>query len=84
MDRNQQYKANKEAKVGETIICPVCGRAFVKKQYSQAFCDSTCKDNKAPISRKLHCIRRFSLRPQLVRLASLPGFGIYHQSLFLF
>lgn len=45
MDRNQQYKANKEAKVGETIICPVCGRAFVKKQYSQAFCDSTCKDN---------------------------------------
>lgn len=45
MDRNQQYKANKEAKVGETIICPVCGRAFVKKQYSQAFCDSACKDN---------------------------------------
>lgn len=44
MDRNQQYKANKEAKVGETIICPVCGEAFIKKQYSQAFCCGECKD----------------------------------------
>lgn len=44
MDRNQQYKANKQAKTGETIICPVCGEAFVKKQYSQAFCCGECKD----------------------------------------
>ena len=39
-----KYKENKVAKVGETIKCPVCGDVFIKKQYSQAFCCSACKD----------------------------------------
>jgi hypothetical protein len=42
--RNEQYQANKQAKVGEEIICPVCGKHFTKKQYSQAFCCGECKD----------------------------------------
>lgn len=39
-----QYEENKAAKVGETIRCAVCGTEFTKKQYSQAFCCSVCKD----------------------------------------
>ena len=40
-----RYKANKQAKVKDKIICPVCGKEFVKKQYSQAFCCTCCKDD---------------------------------------
>ena len=39
-----KYEENKAAKVGSTIICPTCGKEFVKKQYSQAFCCLQCKD----------------------------------------
>lgn len=39
-----QYKQNKDAMVGNTCICPVCGERFTKKQYSQAFCSQRCKD----------------------------------------
>ena len=38
------YNANKSAKVGETITCPICGKTFVKKQYSQAFDSLKCKN----------------------------------------
>lgn len=38
------YRSNKEAKVGETIECPVCHNKFIKRQYSQAFCCGHCKD----------------------------------------
>lgn len=38
------YQANKEAKVGEIIECPVCHTKFAKRQYSQAFCCGWCKD----------------------------------------
>lgn len=38
------YRINKEAKVGETIECPVCHTKFTKRQYSQAFCCGQCKD----------------------------------------
>jgi hypothetical protein len=43
--RKLQYKSNKSAKVGTEIICPICGTKFVKRQYSQAFCNSKCKDS---------------------------------------
>lgn len=39
-----KYEENKATKVGSTIICPTCGKEFVKKQYSQAFCSRPCKD----------------------------------------
>lgn len=39
-----KYEENKAAKVGTEIICPTCGKHFVKKQYSQAFCCGQCKD----------------------------------------
>jgi hypothetical protein len=38
------YKHNKAAKVGTEIKCPVCGSSFQKRQYSQAFCSSKCKN----------------------------------------
>lgn len=44
VNRFARYKMNKNAKCGEMIICPICGKEFKKKQYSQAFCCSTCKD----------------------------------------
>ena len=43
MDK-EQYTYNKAAKTGALIACPVCGRMFTKKQYSQAFCSTECKD----------------------------------------
>ena len=42
---NKTYKINKEAKTGTEITCPVCGTKFIKKQYSQAFCCTQCKDS---------------------------------------
>lgn len=42
--RQKTYLANKKARVGETITCPVCGESFTKRQYSQAFCCGQCKD----------------------------------------
>lgn len=42
--RKGLYKTNKKAKVGETIECPICHTKFTKKQYSQAFCCTRCKD----------------------------------------
>lgn len=38
------YKFNKSAKVGTTIVCPICGEMFTKRQYSQAFCCTDCKE----------------------------------------
>lgn len=42
--RKIAYDLNKSAKVGTEIVCPICGKSFIKRQYSQAFCDSKCKD----------------------------------------
>ena len=42
--RKEQYNQNKKAKVGEEIICPICGKTFTKKQWQQAFCCGACKD----------------------------------------
>ena len=42
--RRMQYEANKEAKVGEVIVCPICGEKLTKKSYQQAFCSTKCKD----------------------------------------
>lgn len=41
---NQIYRDNKASAVGKSIICPVCGKIFPKRQYSQAFCSGACKD----------------------------------------
>lgn len=42
---DRQYANNKSALTGEDIKCPVCGKIFTKKQYSQAFCSTQCKDD---------------------------------------
>jgi endogenous inhibitor of DNA gyrase (YacG/DUF329 family) len=42
--RKGLYRTNKKAKVGETIECPICNTKFTKRQYSQAFCSTRCKD----------------------------------------
>ena len=41
----KRYDINKAAKVGTEIICPVCGRHFIKKSYQQVFCDFMCKQS---------------------------------------
>jgi len=53
--RQQTYKANKQAKVGEMIKCPVCGDVFKKRQYSQAFCCGQCKDTYWNAKGDRHC-----------------------------
>ena len=42
---DSQYTNNKSASTGEDIKCPMCGTIFTKKQYSQAFCCTQCKDD---------------------------------------
>lgn len=43
-----RYLLSKNAKVGDTVICPSCGTEFKKTSYQQAFCKSKpgteCKD----------------------------------------
>jgi len=43
-----RYRLNKEAKVGDKLICPSCGSEFEKSNYQQAFCKTKtgtkCKD----------------------------------------
>ena len=43
--RKLQYNANKAAKVGDEIVCPICGTTFKKVQWQQAFCCGKCKDD---------------------------------------
>ena len=42
------YQKAKEAKVGQTVYCPSCGKPFEKTNYQQAFCKNQlgtiCKD----------------------------------------
>ncbi len=60
------YKTNKSAKVGNIIICPICGEKFVKKQYSQAFCSLQCKDTywnyrRTPTDARMRYLDKMSL-----------------------
>ena len=41
---SELYLINKKAKNGTEIECPICHTKFKKKQYSQAFCCTRCKD----------------------------------------
>ena len=43
MKRKEQYKINKDKKVGDKCICPICKSEFVKSHYAQAFCSNDCK-----------------------------------------
>lgn len=40
----KKYETNKSALVGDELVCPICGRNFIKKSYQQAFCCNDCKD----------------------------------------
>jgi len=48
MKIREAYRIAKQAKVGETVMCPSCGTPFVKTNYQQAFCKTkggtVCKD----------------------------------------
>jgi len=39
------YGRNKQAKVGEEIVCATCGKKFIKTHYQQAFCGQKGKKN---------------------------------------
>ena len=41
--RKELYIANKNKKVGEVCICPICKNEFSKTHYAQAFCCNECK-----------------------------------------
>ena len=41
---NEKITAAKSAKVGDIVICPHCGKEFVKKTYQQTFCCAECKN----------------------------------------
>lgn len=41
--RKKTYLNNKSSKVGSICCCPICGKNFTKKQYSQSFCCNDCK-----------------------------------------
>ena len=41
--RKELYIANKNKKVGEVCICPICKSEFSKTHYAQAFCCNECK-----------------------------------------
>ena len=43
-NKQKEYEINQAAKVGRQIVCPTCGRSFIKKSYQQAFCCTLCKD----------------------------------------
>lgn len=48
MKIHERYKLNKEAKVGQELVCPSCGTIFIKNNYQQVFCrtkpGTVCKD----------------------------------------
>lgn len=48
MKKREQYKSNKESKVGDKCVCPSCNTDFIKEHYQQAFCKTRsktkCKD----------------------------------------
>lgn len=41
--RKKTYLTNKERKVGDKCICPICKCEFTKTHYAQAFCCNECK-----------------------------------------
>ena len=41
--RKEIYKSNKDKKVGDKCICPICKSEFTKTHYAQAFCCNECK-----------------------------------------
>lgn len=51
MNMIEAYKKARKAMVGESVICPSCGKTFVKKTHTQIFCSNArtkrfnnCKD----------------------------------------
>lgn len=76
--RQIQYETNKSAKVGDSIICPICGTEITKKSYQQAFCCGKCKDTYWNIKKDRHSkgyYRRYNqAHPE--RYGYLLGLGI--------
>lgn len=61
----EHYLYNKSLKCGEKMICPICGKEFLKKQYSQAFCSTSCKDdyhNKKGDRHKPNYYRKYNMK----------------------
>ena len=46
MKINTRIKLNREAKVGSTIVCPMCGESFRKNSYQHTYCSLQCKDKR--------------------------------------
>ena len=46
MKLKQKIQINRNTKVGETLVCPICGSEFVKKSYQHVYCSLHCKDKR--------------------------------------
>lgn len=34
---------NEKSSIGDSCICPICGKTFIKKSYQQKFCGDKCR-----------------------------------------
>ena len=67
---NDRYNYNKSVKTGIEIKCVFCGKIFIKKQYSQVFCSTHCKDhyhNYINVTRR-HRIENFYTKIKIAEL----------------
>lgn len=63
--RKKIYTQNKSKKVGETCICPICKKEFVKKHYAQAFCSNDCKvkfHNDKQVGKRNEYFRKYNMK----------------------
>ena len=63
--RKEIYLTNKEKKVGDACICPICKSKFIKKHYAQAFCCNECKvkfHNDRQIGKRNDYFRKYNMK----------------------
>ena len=62
--RKKTYLTNKNKKIGDNCICPICKNEFIKSHYAQAFCCNECKvkyHNDKQIGKRNDYFRKYNL-----------------------
>jgi hypothetical protein len=62
--RKKTYLTNKNKKIGDKCICPICKSEFIKSHYAQAFCCNECKvkyHNDKQIGKRNDYFRNYNL-----------------------
>lgn len=63
--RKHIYNQNKIKKVGESCMCPICRKKFVKKHYAQAFCSNDCRvkfHNDKQVGKRNEYFRKYNMK----------------------